>query len=242
MTVIALYRQDSRHPQAQVCSTCTVRQSALFGVLDVDGLDRIHAHIADLTLPVDAPVYGRGDRGAAVYTLRAGIVRFERVTERGDRRIVRIAGPGDLIGQEALLQRPYTDEAIACTPAQLCRIPRSLIDELGISQPQLLRELMLRWQVALDDAEAWVSDLSTGPARRRLLRLMLRLSTYKDDRDLIWLPRREEMGAMLNMTFETASRLISQFKREGLIALEGLRTARVDPVLLAQALQREDAL
>ena len=31
--------------------------------------------------------------------------------------------------QEALLQRPYADEAIACTPVQLCRLPRHLVDE-----------------------------------------------------------------------------------------------------------------
>jgi CRP/FNR family transcriptional regulator len=238
---IPLYRQHDRHPQAQACAACEVRRSALFGALDDEGLDRIHTHIVSLSLEADQTVYDRGTAGLAVYTIRAGLVRFERTTERGDRRIVRLAGRGDLIGQEALLQRPYADEAVACTPVQLCRIPRALVDELSRAQGSLPRELMQRWQVALDAAEAWVADLSTGPARRRLLRLLLRLADYPDTAGLIWLPRRDEIGAMLDMTLETASRLVSALRREGVLELAPNRSARLDPAALQRALRAADA-
>ena len=240
MTVVPIYRANSRHPQAQVCAACEVRSSALFGVLDEDGLDSIHTHIAELELAAGSVVYGRGNDGAAVYTIRAGIVRFERFTERGDRRIVRLAGRGDLIGQEALLQRPYSDEAIACTPVQLCRIPRTLVDTLGEQPGKLPRELMLRWQRALDDAEAWVADLSAGPARRRLLRLLLRLADHADAGGTIWMPRRDEIGAMLDMTVETASRLVSTLRREGVLELTSMRTARLDTATLQRVVRAED--
>ncbi len=238
---IPLYRQDERHPQAQACAACEVRSAALFGVLDQAGLDRIHTHIAGLTLEPDVPVYGRGSAGPAVYTVRAGVVRFERTTARGDRRIVRLAGRGDLIGQEALLRRPYSDEAVTCTPVQLCRIPITLIDELGHAGGALPRELMQRWQSALDAAEAWVAELSSGLARRRVLRLLLRLADHVDEAGAIWLPRREEIGAMLGMTVETASRLVSQLRREGVLQPFGPRGARLDMPSLQQALQAEDA-
>jgi len=241
LTAIPIYRQDDRHPQAQACAACEVRRSALFGALDDVGLDRIHTHIAGLSLDADQSVYDRGTAGLAVYTIRAGLVRFERTTERGDRRIVRLAGRGDLIGQEALLQRPYADEAVACTPVQLCRIPRTLVDELSQGQGSLPRELMQRWQVALDAAEAWVADLSTGPARRRLLRLLLRLADHPDTAGLIWLPRRDEIGAMLDMTLETASRLVSALRREGVLELAPNRSARLDTAALQRALRAADA-
>lgn len=241
MTAIPIYRQGDRHPQAQACAGCEVRRSALFGVLDDAALDRIHTHIASQAFEPDATVYDRGTAGLAVYTIRAGLVRFERTTERGDRRIVRLAGRGDLIGQEALLQRPYADEAVACTPVQLCRIPRTLIDDLVREADALPRELMLRWQVALDAAEAWVSDLSAGPARRRLLRLLLRLQDHADAAGVIWLPRRDEIGAMLDMTLETASRLVSALRREGVIELVPTRSARVHAQRLTEALRIEDA-
>lgn len=240
MSVVPIYRLEERHPQAQACAACEVRSSALFGALDDAGLDRIHTQIATLSLAPDTPVYDRGTAGLAVYTIRSGLVRFERSNARGDRRIVRLAGRGDLIGQEALLQRPYADEAVACTELQLCRIPRTLVDQLAQGRDSLPRELMLRWQQALDAAESWVSDLSTGPARRRLLQLLQRLGQHADAADTIWLPRRDEIGAMLDMTLETASRLVSQMRREGVLALLPGRSARLDRAALQRALLQED--
>jgi CRP/FNR family transcriptional regulator, anaerobic regulatory protein len=241
MIAVALYREDSRHPQAEACARCEVRSAALFGVLDDEGLDRIRTHIASLDLEADTRLWDAGSTGPAVYTLRAGLVRFERYTERGDRRIVRLAGRGDLIGLEALLQRPYTDLAVACTPVALCRIPHHLINELARSEGALPRELMRRWQQALDETEAWVADLSTGPARRRLLRLLLRLQAHAAPDGSVWLPRREEIGAMLDMSFETASRLISALRRDGVLELDGPRSARLDRAALQHALRAADA-
>lgn len=237
MAIVPLYRHDARHPQAQACAACEVRRHALFGALDDSGLDRIHTHIASLDIAADQVVYGRGESAPAVFTIRSGIVRFERHTEDGSRRIVRLAGRGDLIGQEALLQRPYTDEAICCTPVQLCRIPRHLVDELAAATGGLPRELMLRWQQALDAAESWVADLSTGPAKRRLLRLLQRLVELAEPGQPVWLPRREEIGAMLDITFETASRMVSQLRREGVLALPSARCANVDRDALQRALR-----
>jgi CRP-like cAMP-binding protein len=238
---IPIYRQDGAHPQALACAACEVRSQALFGVLDDSGLDRIHTQIASVTLLPDAPVYDRGTAGLAVFTIREGLVRFERSSEHGDRRIVRIAGRGDLIGQEALLNRPYGDDAVACTEVQLCRIPRALIDQLAEGRDELPRELMLRWQRALDAAEAWVSDLSTGPARRRLLHLLRRLAEHAGKDDAIWLPRREEIGAMLDMTIETASRLVSALRREVVLTLLPGRSALLDRAALRKALLAEGA-
>lgn len=239
--VIPLYRQDDSHPQAGVCARCEVRRSALFGALDATGLDQIHSHIASLSLAPGNTIYQRGEQGGAVYTVRSGVVRFERVTERGDRRIVRLTGPGDLIGQESVVLRVHGDDAVACTEVELCRIPRHLLSEMSAREPALLHELMNRWQSALDSAEAWVTDLTTGPARRRVLRLLLKLSDYTSAQGNIWLPAREEMGAMLDISVETASRLISALRREGVLQTPGLRTVRVERDVLARTLAAEDA-
>jgi CRP-like cAMP-binding protein len=241
MTPLPLYLQDASHPQAAVCAACEVRRGALFGVLDTRSLERIHTTIAAPRFDPDARVFGRGEPGLAVYTLRSGIVRFERVTEGGDRRIVRLAGRGDLIGQEALLQRPYADEAVACTEVELCRIPRALVDQLGRSDGALLLDLMHRWQTALEQAESWVTDLASGAAMRRMLKLLVLLDRHADEAGLIWLPRREDIGAMLDMTLETASRLVSRLRREGILQPLPPRHGRIDRARLAAALSLQDA-
>lgn len=236
MKAVPPYLQPEPHPQADVCARCEVRSGALFGVLDPALIVRIHADIEDPSLPAETRIYARGDPGVAVYTVRAGIVRFQRLTANGERRIVRLAGRGDLIGQEALLQRPYADEAVTCTPVQLCRIPRQLVGDLGQADGALTHELMRRWQQALEQAGAWAAELTSGVARRRVLKLLGELSRLADDSGEIWMPRREDMGAMLGLTIETASRMVSQLRREGVLRSLGQRRAVLDPDALARAL------
>jgi len=80
----------------------------------------------------------------------------------------------------------------------------------------LHRELMTRWQRALSEADAWLTELSTGSARQRVARLLLRLVRDRATSDC-QLFSREDMGAMLGITTETTSRTIAEFKRQGLV-------------------------
>ncbi len=61
-------------------------------------------------------------------------------------------------------------------------------------------DLMKRWQRALDDADEWLAELATGAARRRMLRLLLKLSEFAAPAANVWLPMRDEMGAILDIT------------------------------------------
>lgn len=220
---------------------CGVRQFALFGSLDEAALKEIHYHIANMRLEPGELIYAAQSPGSAVYTVRSGVVRMEKVSEAGERRILRLSGRTDLLGLESILNQTYAADAVACTTVEVCRIPRVLIDELGQKHPLLLRDLMKRWQRALDDADEWLTELTRGVARQRMLRLLLKLSEYGSDDGLIWLPTRPEMGAMLDMTFETASRLISALRRDGILEPVDQRQARIHMDALMAALREVPA-
>lgn len=227
------------NPQARVCLDCGVRRSALFGALDDAALVHIHHLIADLSLEPGQRLYDAHERGQAAFTVREGVLRLERSSERGERRIVRLAGRSNLVGMEAMLGQTYAADAIACTPVRACRLPRAVIDELAADRPALLRDLMKRWQSALDEADEWLTELSSGSARWRMLRLLLKLTEYGDDTGLVWLPSRQDMGAMLAMTVETASRLVAALRREAVLDIVDARHARLDMPALMAALRRE---
>lgn len=229
-------------PRAQAdCRPCEIRPLALFSVLQDHALAPLRPEIASLHAAADERLYLRGEIGSAAYTVHSGLVRFERVTESGQRRIVRLAGRGDLIGQEALLQRPYADEAVACVPTVLCRLPGGVVERMARGEPALARALMERCQLALEQAEGWIADISSGPSRRRMLKLLERLLAHADDQGRVWLPRRQEIGDMLDVTLETASRLVSQLAREGVLPQVETRRATVDVGRLAAALTVADS-
>jgi len=226
------------HPQAVACQACSVRRLALFGVLDEAALAQIHQHIADLSFEPGQALFDAGAPGQSAYTVREGVLRLERSSERGERRIVRLAGRGDLVGMEAMLGQRYAVDAIACTPVRVCRLPRALVDDLAADQPVLLRDLMRRWQTALDDADEWLTELTSGSARWRMLRLMLKLTEHADEQGRVWLPSRQDMGAMLGLTVETASRLVAALRREGLLTILDARHAQLHLPELMSALKQ----
>lgn len=235
-------RPDSQapwNPQAQACLACGVRRYALFGVLDDAELTAIHHHIADLHLEPGQRLFDANVRGSAAYTVREGVLRLERSSERGDRRILRLAGRTQLVGMEAMLGQTYASDAIACTPVRACSVPRALVDELAVQRPELLRDLMKRWQNALDEADEWLTELCTGSARWRMLRLLLKLTEYGEPDGRLWLPTRGEMGAMLGLTVETASRVVAALKREGVLEAVDARHARITMPALTAALKAE---
>ena len=138
-----------------------MRRSSLFGVLDAAALEHIHGHIADLHVQPGQRLFSANDPGLAAFTVREGVVRMERMSERGERRIVRLAGRGDLIGMEALLGQTYATTAVACTPVKLCRLPRALVEELEQQDTHLVRGLMERWQRAT--APGSIAGLRANP-------------------------------------------------------------------------------
>jgi CRP-like cAMP-binding protein len=230
------------NPQALACRDCGVRQFALLGALDEAALIHIHDRIDSITVQPGEALFRAGEMGHDLITLRSGVVRLERSSEQGERRILRLAGRADLLGMETVLGQSYAADAIACTVVQACRLPRAMVEELSAQHRGLTHDLMKRWQRALDDADEWLTELSTGTARHRMLRLWLKLSEYSDaqqDGGLVWLPSRHDMGAMLNMTFETASRLISALRKEGIVELVDPRHARLNMDALLAALKEE---
>jgi CRP-like cAMP-binding protein len=91
-----------------------------------------------------------------------------------------------------------------------------VVRDLGKENPALHQELMARWQRALTEADAWLTELSTGSARQRVARLLLRLVHDRETCEC-QLFGREDMGAMLGITTETTSRTIAEFKRQSLL-------------------------
>ncbi|MCK5810305.1 MAG: Crp/Fnr family transcriptional regulator [Cocleimonas sp.] len=198
------------------CSQCTLRHSVLFAGLSEGDFKALHKPIDQFALKAGAKIYGVNDSPNYMYTLRSGLVKLVQYLPDGSQRIVRILGQSDVLGLETVIDSNYEHEAIVLQEAEICRYPTRAVRDLSQKNPQLYRELMVRWQHALKEADSWVTELSTGSAKKRVARLVLRLSK-RYGTNTCALFSREDIGAMLAITTETASRTIAEFKRQRLI-------------------------
>ncbi|MEN8178487.1 MAG: Crp/Fnr family transcriptional regulator [Pseudomonadota bacterium] len=198
------------------CKSCAIRESVLFAGLPEGVFEQIHDPIDQYTLPVGATLYHTGDQGERLYTVRSGILKLVQYLQDGSQRIVRLIRSTDVTGLECLLGENYQHEAVVLQETEVCSLPVKVVDILSKENPTLHRELLHRWQRALNEADAWLTELSTGSSKQRVARLLLRLVQDSQSSEC-QLFAREDMGAMLGITTETASRTIAEFKRQSLL-------------------------
>lgn len=212
---------------ASDCRNCGVRRIALFGALGVDDFQEIHQVIDDMQFASGQNLFGEGQSGQYLYTVKTGFVKLERVLPDGTRRITRVARRGDLIGLEAFIQQPYMHHASAIGTVRVCRIPVDVIRNLEERIPNLRHEFLERWHRAVRETDEWALLLGSGTIPSRMARLLLRLAEPELN-DTIVLPKRSDLGAMLGVALETASRVIAQFERDGLVEHVGPRLFRIN--------------
>jgi len=198
------------------CLNCSLRSSALFNGLTEDDFKQFHKPVDQLKLQPGQVLYNMGDAGSYLYTVRSGLLKLVQSLPDGTQRVVRLLHSTDVLGLEILVGDKYEHQVVALRPTELCRYPVEAVNVLSQSNPVLHKDLMSQWKNALAEADSWLTHLSTGPAKKRMANLLLRLVEDKDSAQC-YIFNREDMGSILSLTTETASRTISEFERSGLM-------------------------
>jgi len=209
------------------CERCAIRELVLFADLDKSDFMLIHDPIDEFELDVGEALYRQGDPSEAIYTLRSGLVKLVSYMADGTFRIIRIIKKGDVVGLEALDNERYFHRAVVIESASFCRIPVAQVEKLNEHSHHLSKQLTARWKRVISDADIWLSRFSSGFAKQRVAYLLLYLADGNDVAEC-YLPTREDIGAILGVTTETASRVIADFKRKGVITLISQYAVSVD--------------
>jgi len=208
------------------CATCGLRDKSV--VCDLEGaeFDTFRSIRQSLRYDAGQTVFYEGHPCLGLYLLCSGRVKLTRTSANGQRQIVGILDGGELIEKHAF--RNGALHEVTCEtlePAQLCVINREAY--LGLLQRnsglaiRLIDLLSNELGVRMDQRDL----LAFRTGRQRLAGLLVELSTRfgrKAGRGtLIGIQlKREEMADMAGVAVETAIRLLSAFRKEGLISME----------------------
>ena len=217
------------------CTDCAIRNMVLFADLEQSDFNLIHRPINELHLKKKEILYREGDQPQHIYTIRSGMIKLVHYLADGSFRIVRLLRPGDVIGLEALDNKNYLQHAIVLEAASLCQIPVKEIENINQRSPRLFKQLNNRWQRVISDADLWITSFTTGFAKQRVAHLLLYIANNGNG-EQCFLPGREDIGAILSITTETASRIMAEFKREGTIETLPSHYAKLDTEALKQAI------
>ncbi len=208
---------------AEQCKSCAIRHLVLFSDLQHQDFEKIHYPIEDIFFKPNSVIYQQNDKLKFVYTIRSGLIKLVQYLDEGECRIVRLLGQGDLLGIESLHHHKANHTAITLDDVKVCKIPHSVISDLQKNTPRLHDALQSSWQETLSKADMWITQLSTGKVKSRVARLLLLLQNSQGESFVM--PTREDMGTMLAITTESASKVTAEFKRNGwLIAFKNNRS------------------
>ena len=205
------------------CRECTLRSCFLFAVRERADLKSIVESVEALRFASGSTLYNTGDPGERIFIIHEGLVKLVQYLADGTQRIVRLLHPGTIAGLDALVGHSYEHTAVALQSTSVCRISIDAVRRLDAADPDLHWQLIKRLKRALHEADEWLTELSTGSARARLARLLVSLAPAAGTCEIF---SREDLGAILGVTTETASRTMAEFKREGLVVETGMYRCR----------------
>lgn len=164
-------------------------------------------------------VFVRGEEPGGIVSIRSGLLKLVDYSASGTERILLLAGRGNAVGLEGLLDQPMQHDAIAIRPTSICWVPSALLQQLALRDSALHRQLMSFWKDSLSFAERSLAGFSVGPTPARIARLILFRAAIEKSRNSseITLLSRQDMAAILGVSPENVSRAIAQFRRDKLL-------------------------
>lgn len=178
----------------------------------------IHVKKGDLLLEENHSTNG-------VYYTLEGTAKLFKVGFTGKEQIIRFIKKGDLIGHRSILSgESFGSSVSAIEDLKVDFIPERFFIKLLKYHPELSFKMLTILSKQLGTAAETITTLAQKTVRERLAEILLvlenQLGTDEEGYINIHLTR-EEMANLVGTATESAIRLISEFKNDGLIEVHG---------------------
>ncbi|KAA2244946.1 Crp/Fnr family transcriptional regulator [Chitinophaga agrisoli] len=212
--------------QQITCQHCKARFGAAFFKAEGEHIAAINEAKACSLYKKGQVIFQEGAHSFGLYCINSGKIKLTHSGDDGREQIIRLVKPGDIMGYKALLSgERYTATAVALDDVQVCFIPKDLFLNILQKDPALSFEMMRILSSELRKAELKITHLAQKPVRERLAETLLFIhETYgveSDGQTLNVRLSREEIANLVGTATESAIRLLSEFKKDGMIELEG---------------------
>jgi len=214
------------------CDSCTIRTHPLFRHLEEQELQDIMLNKITETYKRGSIVYQEGNRMKGFYCVQSGIIKIYQTGFDGKEQIIRFAKPGDIIGYRSVVSNEP-----ACTTTEvieetvLCHIPTEILLNLVKNNGNFAVELMKLICKELGEANSYITDIAQKTVKERLAEILIHLDDEfgEDSRGVLKISlTREELSNIVGTATESIIRLLSEFKSQNYIEINGRKIKILD--------------
>ena len=209
------------------CDSCIVKEFNSLKSLTRDELMRVSACKTGKVYKKGQVIFEEGDTLNGVYCVKDGVCKLTKLSENGKDQVVKLVVKGGLLGKRSLVTDQVANlSAVALNDMEMCFIPKSEIMADLAKNPEFTMDVLKNMANDLKDSDDSLVNMAQKSVKRRMAEILVYIhdSFGVDDEDyLSIIISREDYASIVGTATESAIRILSQFKKEGLISTSGKR-------------------
>ena len=183
-------------------------------------------------------IYRQGDFASYAYKIKKGKVKTYQINTDGKEFILDILKDGDYLGENALIQdTDRTEFAQALDETELTLIPRKDFQDLIFQNKEVSTQFIKLLSQNLLAKEHNLMEMAYDTVRKRtadaLMKLFHTYESEKGKKDIKFEATRADLASMVGTATESVIRILSEFKKDGYIKIEGSSIEILQPEKLS---------
>ncbi|MDB2462528.1 Crp/Fnr family transcriptional regulator [Algibacter sp.] len=207
------------------CEQCIIKQFNSLKSLTKDELLRISSCKTSRIIKKGEVIFEEGETINGVYCVKDGVCKLSKLSANGKDQIVKMVVKGQLLGQRSLISDESANlQATALNDMEVCFIPKSEIIADLQKNPKFSFDVLQEMALDLKEADDVIVNMAQKSVKQRLAETLIYIYDsfgVNPDGTLSVLLSREDYASVVGTATESAIRVLSQFKKEGLISTVG---------------------
>lgn len=218
--------RSAAHQKAAIGSRLdgsAIRHLDFFKEFDAAALDDIAGAARPRRIPGGDVLFRQGEPPTGIFMVLNGRFKATQITPEGRQVVVRLAGPGDLIGHVSVFtETPYPATPKAAAESIVLAWSREGFVELMARHPALSLAVVRNMGKFIEEAHTRLRESSTERVERRIAHAVLRLARQAGHRieggiEISFPITRQDIALMTGATLYTVSRVLSAWEQDGIV-------------------------
>lgn len=207
------------------CEQCIARQMNSLKSMTTEELRNVSSCKTTRYYKKGDIIFDEGESLHGVYCVRSGVCKLTKLSANGKDHTVKLMGKGELLGQRSVISDERTNlSAVALNDIELCFVPKEQIVTPLHDNHNFSFDVLQNMAKDLRHAEEDIINMAQKSVKQRMAETLLYIkNSFGTDADgaLNIMLSREDYASIVGTATESAIRILSQFKKEGLISTSG---------------------
>lgn len=215
------------------CEQCIVRKLSSLKSLNKDELLQLADCKTSYTIKKGEHIFEEGENINGMYCIKDGVCKLTKLSSNGKDQIVKLVQKGELLGQRSMISEEAANlSATAMEDMKVCYIPKQEVAGFFEKNNDFSMDVMKDICSNLRDADEVIVNMAQKNMKSRLAHVLIYLhDTFgvdENDDSLHLILSREEFASMIGTATESCIRILSEFKKNNLIKLNGKKIILTD--------------